>query len=33
MKECEKYAALLDAFSEGDLFMEDMVQVQNHLMH
>lgn len=33
MKECEKYAALLDAFSEGDLFMEDMVQVQNHLMN
>lgn len=32
MKECEKYAALLDAFSEGDLFLEDMVQVQNHLM-
>ena len=33
MKECEKYAALLDAFSEGDLFMEDMIQVQNHLMN
>ena len=33
MNECEKYAALLDAFSEGDLFMEDMVQVQNHLMN
>ena len=33
MKECEKYAALLDAFSEGDLFLEDMVQVQTHLMN
>jgi len=33
MNECEKCAALLDAFSEGDLFMEDMVQVQNHLMN
>ena len=33
MKECEKYAALLDAFSEGDLFLEDMIQVQTHLMN
>jgi len=32
MKECEKYAALLDAFAEGDLFTEDLIQVQRHLM-
>jgi len=31
MKYCEEYAALLDAFAEGDLFTEDMIQVQKHL--
>ena len=31
MNTCESYAALLDAFAEGDLFTEDMLQVQKHL--
>jgi hypothetical protein len=31
MNTCESYAALLDAFAEGDLFTEDMIQVQKHL--
>lgn len=31
MNTCESYAALLDAFAEGDLFTEDMVRVQQHL--
>ena len=33
MNTCESYAALLDAFAEGDLFTEDMVQVQQHLLN
>lgn len=32
MNTCENYAALLDAFAEGDLFTEDMVRVQQHLL-
>lgn len=31
MKNCKAYEALLDAFAEGDLFTEDMLQVQQHL--
>ena len=31
MNHCESYEPLLDAFTEGDLFMEDMVWVQQHL--
>ena len=31
MNHCESYEPLLDAFTEGDLFMEDMVRVQQHL--
>lgn len=31
MNHCESYEPLLDAFAEGDLFMEDMVWVQQHL--
>lgn len=31
MNTCESYAALLDAFAEGDLFTEDMIRVQQHL--
>ena len=31
MKQCASYEPLLDAFTEGDLFMEDMVWVQQHL--
>lgn len=31
MKNCEEYAALLDAFADGDLFTEDMTYVQQHL--
>jgi len=33
MNNCESYAALLDAFAEGDLFYEDMIQVQQHLLN
>lgn len=33
MNTCESYAALLDAFAEGDLFTEDMVRVQQHLLN
>ena len=33
MNTCEFYAALLDAFAEGDLFTEDMVRVQQHLLN
>lgn len=33
MNHCESYAALLDAFAEGDLFYEDMIQVQQHLLN
>ena len=32
MNTCESYVALLDAFAEGDLFTEDMIQVQKHLL-
>ena len=31
MNHCESYEPLLDAFTEGDLFMEDLVWVQKHL--
>ena len=31
MNHCESYEPLLDAFTEGDLFMEDLVRVQQHL--
>ena len=31
MNHCASYEPLLDAFAEGDLFMEDMVWVQQHL--
>lgn len=33
MNTCESYAALLDAFAEGDLFTEDMVRAQQHLLN
>lgn len=33
MNHCESYEPLLDAFTEGDLFMEDMVRVQQHLIN
>lgn len=31
MKYCEEYAALLDLFVDGELSLEEMVQVQEHL--
>ena len=31
MNHCASYEPLLDAFTEGDLFLEDMVWVQQHL--
>lgn len=31
MNHCESYEPLLDAFAEGDLFLEDMIRVQQHL--
>ena len=31
MNHCASYEPLLDAFAEGDLFLEDMVWVQQHL--
>lgn len=32
MNPCESYESLLDAFAEGDLFTDDMIHVQQHLM-